>query len=596
LQVQELIEGIALEIEDTVLDPETFLNDPEDIIDICGSLVVLNLDRGTVALAHFSVKEFFVAPTRKTGAHPEFFIDPRETNFELAKLCVTYLCLEHFGGGRCTTVTELRKRRESYALYSYAVLQWPGHARCHVNVEDEDFVSIVGQLFADSDKNGNYDSWRQAYETFQHGMGSFDGTIDFDDKDPDCSRLLYACRLGLYSLTKHLINSGIGFKAIRSKDFASDPAAKKSGNALNAACESGDAAMAELILSAGADVNAMAGEHGLALNVAISACHYRTGPPDYRLVEILLEKGANVNLVTPDKKWPLRIACGLRDVPCIKLCLDAGAELGWRDSGNSTVFEGAALDGSSQATRERFELLRKHGGGRFINPEFGEMMDLSLMTGADGYGLFLSGVSNLYESAQKILEEDGQKIFSEPAFAMFVEHTFKECAINGFYKFLEQMLVYSGGAFAKYSECVKIAASQGHAKTLGILLDIKAPPLEAGLLEDLMVLAAGRGHQDVVNELTKRGVPPLCTNKHGWTTMLVTTLSVANKEKIDSTLDVFRRVGHGVGSLDSMVKKPSGWVLRPCYDEPAEPSLVFEGTSAYLPPGNSVPHLHAYLQ
>jgi ankyrin repeat protein len=585
MKLQEVIEGIALELEDTMIDPEAFLNDPEDIIEICGSLVSLDLDRGTVSLGHFSVREFLTAPGRKTGAHPEYFIDPHKTNFELAKLCLTYLCLGHFSIGPCTTGQELKRRCDNYALYSYAASKWPGHAREHVDVEDEPFISLVEHFFVDFDMNGNFDSWRQAYTALgytssENLLSSFNDYLRLD-QDAEASRLIYACRLGLFSTAKRLIAIGFGVNAIHLQETLG-PKTRASGNALNAACQSGNLDVVELILSAGADINAIAGEHGSALLTAIIARHRWDGVPDCRVVEFLLQKGANVNMITPAKTWPLQTATNYHDFECATLCVQAGAEVGWRDGNGSTMFENAAIFGE----QEIFEMLRQRGGGEFLHPEIAETMDLT--PGIDGYGLFLASESNFFESAQKILEQDGENIFKDPSFNLLVNHTFKSCAWNGYHKFIEQMLVYSGGSFNAYTECVLLAASQGHAKTLQALLDFKPPSFDDQLLKNLVVIATGRGHQAVVKEIQKRGIPPLCTDEHGWTPTLAAAVSAPGKNVMDKTLGVLCGVGSGFEALSLKVKRPSSWRLRANFDDLVLPGLVVDGTSVYLPPGMSL--------
>ncbi|KAA8895795.1 hypothetical protein FN846DRAFT_314809 [Sphaerosporella brunnea] len=531
LKVGEVIEGVALELGDAVIDPETFIN-PNDIIDICGSLVALDLDNDTVALEHFSVKEFLTAPARKTGVHSDYFINPQKINFELAKLCLTYLCLEHFSVGPCATGQELVARCDSYGLYHYAASKWAKHARGHVNVEDEPFISLVERFFVDSDMDGNFNSWRQVYriptytgDLRAHMLESFKNYLRDDIyEDRAVLRFIYACRLGLYSTTKHLISLGFGVEAIHLQDSPDvKTKAKHRENALTSACASGEADVVDLVVSAGADLNAIAGMHGTALIAAINAGHgWDSAGPSGSIVKLLLEKGADVNQITPSKDWPLHTATGLHDFDCAKLCVDAGADLSLRKDGEGlTSFEHAA----AFSHKEIFELLRQHGGGKYVEPEIAKFWNLT--PGVDGYALLMAAQSNLFESAEKILEQDGEKIFNDPAFESLVHHTFKICAWHGYYKFIEQMLAYTGGNFSSYNECVALAASQGFAKSLSLLLDVKPPAFEDRVLQNLAVLASGRGHQSVLEELQKRGVSPLCVDDHGWTTTLAKAVSAA---------------------------------------------------------------------
>jgi len=113
----ELVEGIALELGDTELDPDALLNDPEDTIEICGSLVQWT-PMPTRSLWVISRSKSSSSPTSWAGPHADYFIDTRESNIELAKICLTYLCLDHFRDGPCAAGEDLVRRCDSWALTS----------------------------------------------------------------------------------------------------------------------------------------------------------------------------------------------------------------------------------------------------------------------------------------------------------------------------------------------------------------------------------------------------------------------------------------------------------------------------------------------
>lgn len=190
--------------------------------------------------------------------------------------------------------------------------------------------------------------------------------------------------MGLYSVAKFFLFRGIG--DVRAKN----PEANSYGTALNAACSSGSLEVARLTIDAGADGNAMAGEHWLPLNQAMKACSGRDGPPDFRLV--LIERGADINIITPDGQWPLNFAVGIHSIEGINLYLEAGADPSLRDNIGFSVFETAVLLRQSQV----FEVLRQYGAGRHTNPEF----PLSESPRAcAAYKLMLASAPNFYNSA-----------------------------------------------------------------------------------------------------------------------------------------------------------------------------------------------------
>lgn len=576
LRIQEIIEGVALELDDTALDPETFLNDPEDIADICGSLVALDQEAGTVALAHFSVKEFILSSQRLAGPHPDFYIDLVQANFDLAKLCVTYLSFEHFSSGPCVTGDELMKRCATYALYEYVGLQWPVHAQGHTSMEDEEFLTVMEAFFLDKRLNGNFDAWTQVYETKGRILESFNSYCD-SDRIGETNRLIYACRLGLYSVANLLLLKGINPKLVCASEIGDEakdkPESKACGNALNAACESSNVKVVELILATGVDINAIAGQYELPIIAAVKISHYR-GTGDFRVVKYLLENGANPSCVTPRKTFALFEALNCGCAEGAKLLLEAGADVGARPGRGiiqTTALELASMD----CQEEIFEIARKLGGGKHINPDLAE---LNLNTDIDGYGLMLAAQSNFIESAQRILEEDGEKIFKDPTHDFMMHHTFMQCAADGYYKFLQQMLAYSGPSISAYIECIKLAASHGHGITLRILLDIKPTDFDEQVLQDLYVLASGRNHIGVLEEL-KRFVSPTCLNTHGWSAVEVAAIS-QTKERQDQFLEIFRKMR--MNPFPDRILKPTGWRLRFDRNATTTPHLVTEGTSAHL--------------
>ncbi|KAI5841635.1 hypothetical protein BZA05DRAFT_380346 [Tricharina praecox] len=578
LSVSELVEGIAIELGDTELDPETFLNDPEDVIEICGSLVQLDINADTVTLGHFSVKEFFVARELKTGPYSDYFIDTQESNIQLAKLCLTYLCLDLFRDGPCSEKEELARRCDTWALYKYASKYWGPHAQGHTDADDMSFLSIVERFFLDEDMEGNFDAWMEAYEALRfysdnritEGINAYLSQDQRREKKP----LVYACALGLYSVTKYFLSKGVG--DVRAQNTSEKTAATGYGNALSAACTAGSLEVARLIVDAGADVNAMAGQHWLALNVAVKVCTERNGPPDFRLVEFLIEHGADVNRVTPDGNWPLKFAADtpITSIEGVRLCLEAGADQSMRSSIELTPFESAGVACQSKI----FELLRQHGGGQYMQEGFDCSGSLRARTAA--YELFYAVASNFHESAKNTLQKDGEILFKEPGARNILLGVSCIAARMGYYKFLEPMMAYADNSFGALPECIKLAAVRGHPKTLGVLLDVYKPSPEDKMLRDLMVLAAGRDNFEVVNELIKRGVPAQSTDQHGWTVDLVTRLTSLNKP-MDLTLFADTRLG-----IEPLVKKPSGWKLRPIREHMGcvRSSVVFEGSSAYLPP------------
>jgi len=563
--IQEIVEGIGLEFGATSLDLDSLLNDPEDLLDVCGSLVTVDQDAGTVGLAHFSVKEFLTSKRLQNDNHSRYFVDVMRTNFKLARLCVTYLCFEDFNSGPCLTEEEYNSRVTKHRLYPYAAKFWPQHAQEHIDTNDHTFLSVIGIFFLESTMSGNFISWTQAY----HSSPRDALPRDYLAADAEGNnRLIYACRLGLYSIAHHLLSKGLNPNAVcKATKYSSLVTA--CGNALNAACESGDIKMIEMLLAQGADIHAVAGEHGLALNAAIEHGQ-KSG---FAALKYLLERGANINLSTPQKTFPLQAATWkVRSPEAVKICLAAGADLGMRDDTDSTVIEIAATCGYL----EIFEMLWERGGGTFLNPAF----PWKLTPGVDGFSLYLASLSNYFEIAQKILEKDGEKIFTDSSFHKMMYYTFRVCAFKGFYKFIQQMLVYSGTESELYVVALQEAAVKGNEKTVAALLDSRK---EGGVPASPLVLAAAKGNRKVVDRLLESREDPAAVDEHGWSAVLA-----ASASKQHEILEMFDRLGKTLENSTSAPLEPSSWQISTNmidFFEIPSPLLELDGGSAFSLPG-----------
>ena len=114
-------------------------------------------------------------------------------------------------------------------------------------------------------------------------------------------------------------------------------------NALNNAGESplmmaaikGDVAGAQLLLEHGAKVN----------QPGWSALHYAATGPEPKLVELLIERGADLNAGSPNGTTPLMMAAQYGSEDSVKLLLARGADAGKRNQKNLSAVDFAKLSG-----------------------------------------------------------------------------------------------------------------------------------------------------------------------------------------------------------------------------------------------------------
>ncbi|KAK2743974.1 hypothetical protein FQN55_007023 [Onygenales sp. PD_40] len=112
-------------------------------------------------------------------------------------------------------------------------------------------------------------------------------------------------------------------------------------DALFTACLHGYRETVELLLDTGADVNLLAGAHGTALAAAAS-----TGQT--AVVRLLLERGADVNLLAGDRGTALEAAACQGSIETVRLLLDKGADVNLIGGDRGTALAAAASHGHTE--------------------------------------------------------------------------------------------------------------------------------------------------------------------------------------------------------------------------------------------------------
>ncbi|KAI5841639.1 hypothetical protein BZA05DRAFT_380351 [Tricharina praecox] len=575
LLVAEVVEAISIELGSRSLDRDTLLNDPEDLLDVCGSLLEIDHDAGTVVLGHFSVKEYLTSLGLRNGKYSEYFVDVRLTNFCLAKLCVTYLCFEDFASGPCEKTAQYEERCQSHSLYQYAAHYWPEHAKEHGDIDDEPFLSIMEHFFLGPGMDGNFEAWMQAHHTSYREHTQYLTS----DRGPG-NRLVYAARFGLYSTVLMMLSKGHDPNTICEykgrKERVTRVREGHCGTPLIAAVESGNIKVVELLLSRGADVNTVAGNPGSAINMAIR--HGRRD--DYALMRYLLQHGADVNHKAPNVKTPLSRAIETPSLEATKICLEAGADVSVRsnDTDDHCMLDLACFYGGPQI----FDLLWEHGAGEYSSPP----TETKPTPGIDGWSLFYACWPNFFETAQKILEKNGDKLFKDPTWMEPLLFVIRSSAAYGYYKFLEQLMAYAGTSSDSYTIALQEAARNGREKTVGMLLDIGTSESNRGCP---LVLAAAIGNRKTVGRLLEAGEDPLALNEHGWSALLAATI-----HKQPEIVELFNSTGKYLASGESSALPPTSWQISTKMLEFIEvpyPKVEFEGWEAHSLPENT----HKYV-
>jgi len=269
------------------MDPDNRLNDEEDILDICGGLVDRN-EKNVAGLAHFTVKEYLVSLDLVKSKASYYHIAETPGNTELAKITYTYLLLEDFSTGPCSTAAELDLRHKEYPLFLYAVQHGWKHLLKYKYGSDVVLDGLLAQFYS-SDNDPNFLSWRQAQL-----FNGRDVTGYLISRTSSPSTLYYISEVGLWQLIKWIIGRG-------------------------------------------ADVNHLGGELHTPLQAAAKHGHIKT-------LKVLIGCGANTQPIGISDA--MRAAASSGHVDCVEALIEAGGTSDNQDIGPyGATMEEAAICG-----------------------------------------------------------------------------------------------------------------------------------------------------------------------------------------------------------------------------------------------------------
>ncbi|KAH5431275.1 hypothetical protein HBI23_230830 [Parastagonospora nodorum] len=124
LTLKELSEAIVVEDEDTDLDEQCRLHDPNVLLQLGQGLVELDKFTGFVSLGHSSVKTCLTSTYIQNTEAADFALNETNSHDLIMRTCVTYLRFRPFRIDSRNTFDTLSAR---YPLLSYAALNWPLH-------------------------------------------------------------------------------------------------------------------------------------------------------------------------------------------------------------------------------------------------------------------------------------------------------------------------------------------------------------------------------------------------------------------------------------------------------------------------------------
>jgi hypothetical protein len=217
-----------------------------------------------VRLAHFSVKEYLESSRILSGNAKEFSFDPVKEHGFLTQSCLVYLMYYNDCSWKTSTTEDLAR----FPLLEYAAESWHHHAllQRRDNTVRESTLLSTDALRRDwlLVHNPEY-PWEHSFGSGRRRAGTGNA-------------LYYGSLLGLETVVQMLMDAGADVNA----------QGGLYGNALQAASQGGHEKLVQMLMGAGADVNAHGGDHGNALHAASQGGYEK-------VVQMLMDTGADVN-------------------------------------------------------------------------------------------------------------------------------------------------------------------------------------------------------------------------------------------------------------------------------------------------------------
>lgn len=280
LTLREVREGIAIDQSLDYLDIESSLREEQDILDLCGSLVVASED-GYIGLAHLSVKDYLLSErTKQKQSVSAYALEPDKANQELARNCLAYLCFREFSSGPCQASEAYTERLNRLPLATYAAVSFSYFVRGATTMTPDLEARITG--FFAPPCSPIFMSWVQV-------LNAINGSWDFYPNPT--TTLYYASTFGLTEAVKALIVHPDIMSSLNA------PGSRFGGTALHGAVLREHLIVLKLLLEAGADPNQADWNF-------ICPLHTAAGYGNIDVIEMLLEYGAKLDALDYEGKSP----------------------------------------------------------------------------------------------------------------------------------------------------------------------------------------------------------------------------------------------------------------------------------------------------
>lgn len=304
LTALELQHALAVESGHKNLDEENLV-DVEELVLVCGGLVVVSAESNIFTFVHMSAREYF--------------LDQRETQMAtgqvaIASTCLTYLCFDCFANGSCANDEALQQRLKENPFFAYASHFWGNH------IQQVSSNEIANQALELLTHDGRISSCSQVMLLpDSHNLHSS------ETSSKGVSGLHLVAYFGIEWLTHLLIDRGFDIHVRDS--YGRDPLAWS--------VEYNHLGITKFLLACGADIEQKDNQGRTNLALAVM-----NGYRD--ITNYLLERGAEISARDFAGQTALSLAATYGHLLLLKLLLNTGSEPESRDdSGRTPLFYAA---------------------------------------------------------------------------------------------------------------------------------------------------------------------------------------------------------------------------------------------------------------
>jgi ankyrin repeat protein len=365
LTVQEMAMALGIATSDKpkslhrVQIRPTILQD--NIRDWCGLFVFINHDR--IYLIHQTAKEFLIRDRDSTILQSGWrsCLSRRQIEKDMTQICVEFLCLED---GLPTAQLLIEKFKENQSiddfvekdddvqsLLVYSAEYWSSHLR-DADIPANDFImpdilrlydtaSLLYSLWFSIFWEATYlydDQPRmnslQLAALLGHGQilkAILQSNQYYDIDEPDNTGrtgLIWASELGHEKVVQMLMDAGADVNA----------QGGKYGNALQAASFEGYEKVVQMLIDEGADIKAQSGSYGNALQAASYGGHKKG-------VQMLIDAGADINAQSGNYDNALQAASVGGHEKVVQILIDAGADIKAQGGEYGNALQAASFGG-----------------------------------------------------------------------------------------------------------------------------------------------------------------------------------------------------------------------------------------------------------